>query len=192
MSRCVERARQRGSFVHRDVRRFRRSAPQLSRAGHGCHPRVTIVTRPSRLPSRQPFHVTFPSHSRGNVTLNGRERRSRRSRAAPGAPALRARHLHVTNLARASRLPARPPAHRPPLRDRRHSRHGDKKHDFLGRPALGVFATIDCPNPQHRREVPANHVIEASGEGGIRTLERGQPPLRDFQSRPFNRSGTSP
>lgn len=30
------------------------------------------------------------------------------------------------------------------------------------------------------------------GEGGIRTLERGQPPLRDFQSRPFNRSGTSP
>ena len=31
-----------------------------------------------------------------------------------------------------------------------------------------------------------------SGEGGIRTLERGQPPLRDFQSRPFNRSGTSP
>jgi hypothetical protein len=32
----------------------------------------------------------------------------------------------------------------------------------------------------------------ASGEGGIRTPERGQPPLRDFQSRPFNRSGTSP
>jgi hypothetical protein len=31
-----------------------------------------------------------------------------------------------------------------------------------------------------------------NGEGGIRTLERGQPPLRDFQSRPFNRSGTSP
>ncbi len=31
-----------------------------------------------------------------------------------------------------------------------------------------------------------------SGEGGIRTPERGQPPLRDFQSRPFNRSGTSP
>ena len=30
------------------------------------------------------------------------------------------------------------------------------------------------------------------GEGGIRTPERGQPPLRDFQSRPFNRSGTSP
>jgi hypothetical protein len=30
------------------------------------------------------------------------------------------------------------------------------------------------------------------GEGGIRTLERSQPPLRDFQSRPFNRSGTSP
>jgi|HubBroStandDraft_2_1064218.scaffolds.fasta_scaffold222193_2 hypothetical protein len=33
---------------------------------------------------------------------------------------------------------------------------------------------------------------DEDGEGGIRTLERGQPPLRDFQSRPFNRSGTSP
>jgi glycosyltransferase involved in cell wall biosynthesis len=32
----------------------------------------------------------------------------------------------------------------------------------------------------------------SDGEGGIRTLERGQPPLRDFQSRPFSRSGTSP
>jgi hypothetical protein len=31
-----------------------------------------------------------------------------------------------------------------------------------------------------------------NGEGGIRTPERGRPPLRDFQSRPFNRSGTSP
>ena len=31
-----------------------------------------------------------------------------------------------------------------------------------------------------------------NGEGGIRTPERSQPPLRDFQSRPFNRSGTSP
>jgi hypothetical protein len=31
-----------------------------------------------------------------------------------------------------------------------------------------------------------------SGEGGIRTPGRGQPPSRDFQSRPFNRSGTSP
>jgi hypothetical protein len=34
--------------------------------------------------------------------------------------------------------------------------------------------------------------IHSNGEGGIRTPERGQPPLRDFQSRPFNRSGTSP
>ena len=43
------------------------------------------------------------------------------------------------------------------------------------------------PGGRHRR--PCH---PASGEGGIRTPERGQPPLRDFQSRPFNRSGTSP
>jgi DNA invertase Pin-like site-specific DNA recombinase len=41
---------------------------------------------------------------------------------------------------------------------------------------------------QHRCE----NIGAEGGEGGIRTLERGQPPLRDFQSRPFNRSGTSP
>ena len=44
--------------------------------------------------------------------------------------------------------------------------------------------------PQPRPQFPAQ--FSRNGEGGIRTPERGQPPLRDFQSRPFNRSGTSP
>jgi polysaccharide deacetylase family protein (PEP-CTERM system associated) len=39
---------------------------------------------------------------------------------------------------------------------------------------------------------PTGSPRESGGEGGIRTPERGQPPLRDFQSRPFNHSGTSP
>ena len=43
--------------------------------------------------------------------------------------------------------------------------------------------------PRTETYVPRHHT---GGEGGIRTPERGQPPLRDFQSRPFNRSGTSP
>jgi PilZ domain len=45
--------------------------------------------------------------------------------------------------------------------------------------------------PTSSRLAPVRHK-DRDGEGGIRTLERGQPPLRDFQSRPFNRSGTSP
>ena len=56
------------------------------------------------------------------------------------------------------------------------------------------FVSGSGRQPARDRPVPRPRepAFKNSGEGGIRTPERGQPPLRDFQSRPFNRSGTSP
>src|SRR4051794_15859367 len=58
----------------------------------------------------------------------------------------------------------------------------DRRVSVYARPAPGWSAS----------SVKGAVTIGTSGEGGIRTLERGQPPLHDFQSCPFNRSGTSP
>src|SRR5579884_87183 len=69
------------------------------------------------------------------------------------------------------------------------------------RNACGSAAPAECGSPRRIGDatrafatgrVDGSRGCGASGEGGIRTPERGQPPLRDFQSRPFNRSGTSP
>src|SRR5215471_12592512 len=70
-------------------------------------------------------------------------------------------------------------------------------------PAASVVRTIPAafagavvavtPPTLARRRLSGHHPDGMiSGEGGIRTLGRSQPPSHDFQSCPFNRSGTSP
>src|SRR3954453_6320112 len=58
--------------------------------------------------------------------------------------------------------------------------------DAPGRPAQRETLTPHRPSPGHECS-PAS-----SGEGGIRTLEAGQPRPRDFQSRSLSHSDTSP